>query len=225
MADSIVRTAWAGDAPAIGRVQLRAWTTGAQAVPAIAVSAADAAFFAEGWHHAITRPPTARHRVLVAVTGAGTGPGDAAGHGPAGSGGTVVGYAATAPCEDPDAHPGSDGEVVAFHVDPALTRSGHGSRLLTACADTLRADGFRRAVVWLPARDDVQRRFFEGAGWAPDGAHRELVADDDDAEPAPAEHLPDAQSPRGLRQVRLHTDLTPEVSADLTTDPDRTTRA
>ena len=86
-----------------------------------------------------------------------------------------------------------DGESVAFHIDPAAFGAGHGSRLLAAAADTLRADGFTQARIWVVVRDDALRAFLEPAGWAPDGAHRELDLIGDGA--------------ARLRQVRLHTDL------------------
>jgi ribosomal protein S18 acetylase RimI-like enzyme len=175
-ADGQVRVAWAADAEGVGRVQARAWTASyGDLLPAALLAQVDAAGFAEVWRAAITRPPSARHRVLVALRGD-----------------EVVGFAAVAPSEDPDAGPW-DGEVVALHVDPAVTREGHGSRLLSAAAETLRQDRFRYARAWLIASDDPQRAFFGSAGWAPDGAHRELDLRGDGA--------------ARLRQVRLHTDL------------------
>ncbi len=179
VADRSVRLAWAADTDAIGAVQARAWTASyAPLLPAALLADVDAPTFAAAWLEAVTRPPTARHRVLVALEA-----------------GRVVGFAATAPSEDPDAQPG-DGEVVAFHVDPAALGEGHGSRLLAAVADTLRADGFTRARMWLVVGDDAMRGFLEPAGWAPDTAHRTLDLTGDGT--------------ATLRQVRLHTSLSPE---------------
>jgi hypothetical protein len=75
-------------------------------------------------------------------------------------------------------------------------RVGHGSRLLQACADTLRADRFVRATTWLNSNDDVRRGFLVSAGWEPDGAHRELDLHGDGAV--------------RVKQVRLHTDVRDE---------------
>lgn len=179
VADRSVRLAWAADTDAIGAVQARAWTASyAPLLPPALLADVDAPTFAAAWREAVTRPPSARHRVLVALEV-----------------GRVVGFAATAPSEDPDALP-DDGEVVAFHVDPAALGEGHGSRLLAAVADTLRADGFTRARFWQVVGDDAMRGFLEPAGWAPDSAHRTLDLTGDGS--------------ATLRQVRLHTDLTAE---------------
>ena len=89
------------------------------------------------------------------------------------------------------------GEVAELTVDPGHTRQGHGSRLVQACADTLRADRFRTAVVWLTSEDDARRGFLTEAGWDPDGAHRELDLHGDGSV--------------RVKQVRLHTDLTEDA--------------
>lgn len=175
-ADRSVRLALAADADAIGAVQARAWRESyAPVLPAELIESVDPASFAEQWRTGIATPPSAMHRVLVALER-----------------NTVVGFAATAPSPDPDAGP-ADGEVVAFHVDPDHLRAGHGSRLLSAVADTLRADKFTRARFWQIVGDDAIRAFLEPAGWIPDGAHRELDLTGDGT--------------ATIRQVRLHTDL------------------
>ena len=105
-----------------------------------------------------------------------------------------------APIEDQtDADGGADGAVDEFAIDPTARRRGHGGRLVNACVDTLRADGFARAQWWVDSTDDVLRRFLLAAGWAPDGAHRELGLDESDAV--------------RLKQIRLHSDIGPVDSA------------
>ena len=71
----------------------------------------------------------------------------------------VTGFATTVPAADADADPRDDGAIEEFAIDPVAQRLGHGSRLLNACVDTLRADRFRRARWWVWAADDVLRRF------------------------------------------------------------------
>lgn len=179
VADRSVRVAWAADAEAIGAVQARSWLRSyASLLPQPVVDRIDGAAFAAAWQEAVTKPPSARHRVLVALD-----------HG------RVVGFAATAPSEDPDAEP-LDGEIVAFHVDPGAQGAGHGSRLVAAVVDTLRADGFTHARIWVLSGDDELRGFVESAGWGADGAHRTLDLTGDGT--------------ATVKQIRLHTDLREE---------------
>ncbi len=79
-------------------------------------------------------------------------------------------------------------------MDPADRGHGHASRLLQAAADTMVADRFARAVTWAMATDDALRTFLTEAGWAADGAHRELDLD--------------GSGTTTVKQVRLHTALT-----------------
>jgi GNAT superfamily N-acetyltransferase len=157
-ADVSVRLAWAEDADAIGRLQVRAWQEGyAGLMPAEVLGELPADAFAEQWRRSIARPREARERVLVGLERA-----------------TVRGFVATAPATDVDADPATDGEIVELVVDPEHRSTGHGSRLLHAAADTLRADQFGRATLWLNATDDRLRSFLTAQGWAADGGHRQL---------------------------------------------------
>lgn len=172
-----MRVGWADDAAGIAAVQVTAWRRRyADLLPAEVLDSFDADQFAAAWHQALTRPPDARNRVLVALER-----------------NVVRGFAITSPSPDPDSDPIADGELGELVVDPDHTRAGHGSRLLQAGVDTLRADRFTRATTWLQSTDDVVRAFLTGAGWAPDGAHRELDLHGDGSVL--------------VKQVRLHTDL------------------
>jgi GNAT superfamily N-acetyltransferase len=111
----------------------------------------------EQWRLAVTEPPSPRHRLLVAVAGA-----------------DVVGFAALAPADDPDLDAATDAEIVALSIAPDRGHEGHGSRLVNAAVDHLRADGFASTHVWLTETDLALRVFLEGAGWADDGARRSL---------------------------------------------------
>lgn len=174
IADS-VRLALPGEAEAIATVQRRAWTALEPGVGQALLSKVDLAGMTEAWRTAITRPPLAQHRVLVAV-----------------GSGRIVGFAAVGPAADPDATPGEDGEVLEFVVDPPARRQGHGSRMLHAVVDTLRADGFSRAQWWLRSVDDDLRAFLTSTGWGPDGAHASIEDED---------------TGTTIKLVRLHTDI------------------
>jgi GNAT superfamily N-acetyltransferase len=152
-ADVSVRVGWPDDAPGIADVQVRAWRQEyADLLPPM-----DPGEIADAWRAALATPKDARNRVLVALDRA-----------------AVRGFTTTQPSPDPDSDPIQDGEIGELTVDPDHTREGHGSRLVQAAVDTLRADRFTRAVVWLSSTDDVRRAFLTDAGFAPDGAHREL---------------------------------------------------
>lgn len=176
-ADVSVRVAWAADAAAIAAVQHRAWQERyADLLPSLlAERGLTPESHAAAWHQSLTHPPEARNRALVALER-----------------NRVVGFTLTGPATDPDADPGVEAEVSEFTVDPGELRQGHGSRLLHAAVDTLRADGFDRAVCWLDSTDDALRAFLTAAGWAPDGATRQLADEADAGE---------------VKQVRLHTSL------------------
>ena len=103
----------------------------------------------------------------------------------------MVGFATTVPGTDPDLQASRYGELGAFEVDPQARGRGHGSRLLNACVDTLRADGFEQAVCWVEASDDARRKFLTDAGWAA-RCWREI----------------DPRMARTSQAVRLYTDLT-----------------
>ena len=176
-ADVSARIAWAEDAPAIAAVQVRAWRASyADLLPAEVLAALDADQIAEGWRHALGEPHDARNRVLVALER-----------------NLVTGFLVTGPSSDPDSDPVATGELADLTVDPHKRGAGHGSRLLQAGADTLVADRFTHAVMWLPANDDSLRAFLTSAGWGPDGAHRTLDLMGDGS--------------TTVKQVRLHTAL------------------
>ena len=159
-ADVSVRLAWAQDATAIAEVQRRSWHQRYDALlpDLLAERGLDPATHADAWRASLARPPEARHRALVALERV-----------------VVVGFALTGPATDPDADPSVDGALGELTVDPEHLRQGHGSRLVQAAVDTLVADGFTRVTTWVDSTDDDTRAFLAGAGWAPDGATRELA--------------------------------------------------
>lgn len=159
--DNSVRTAGPADVAALGAVHARSWTGPYAAVlPPSVVAAISPELLAEAWREAVTAPPSADHRVLVAV-------GD----------GIVAGFAAAAPSGDPAGDPDDGGrpgalELVALEVDPLHTRRGHGSRLLAAVVDTARARGWTTLQTWVHTDDAARLEFLRGAGLQEDGARR-----------------------------------------------------
>lgn len=188
-----VRVAWAADAPAVAAVQ---HADLGRALAATGVEVPTAAELEPVWLRAITRPPTARHRVFVAVEAD-----------------RVRGFVATGPAEDPDSDVAVDGDVPALHAvrdamraDLPDTPLGGADELLgalvAAAADALAADGFSRAQLWVHTTDNLLRRVLDDAGWTPDGASRTLADEGDRADRAD-----DAAQGAALKQVRLHVGL------------------
>jgi Acetyltransferases len=164
------------EASAVAALQRRSWIADYPTeLSDELLAAADLEAMTQSWQTAILRPPLAQFRVLVAVGAE-----------------RIVGFAAIGPSDDPDATAGADALVAEFTIDPQARHNGHGSRLLNAVADTLRADGFERATWWVRSTDDALREFLGSAGWAPDGAHTEVATS------AEGQHL---------KLVRLHTGL------------------
>ncbi|GAC1445606.1 MAG: GNAT family N-acetyltransferase [Mycobacteriales bacterium] len=154
MADVSVRPARAQDAEHVAAVQLSTWRTAyGDFLPesSLAVPVAEAAAL---WLRAIELPPTARHRLVVALDGA-----------------ELVGLAASGPTEDEDVEAG---ELTTLLVEPRWGRRGHGSRLLAATVASWQEDETSLAITWVWERDTASRTFFTAAGWALDGATRGL---------------------------------------------------
>jgi GNAT superfamily N-acetyltransferase len=177
-ADVSVRPARPEDATEIARVQVVTWRTAYRGVLPVAVLDdwdADAA--TSSWRTAVQSPPTPAHGVMVALEG-----------------GTVVGFAAFGTAEltrgeQPDPA-GPSSELSTLLVEPRWGRRGHGSRLLAAVTDVVRAGGAARLQTWILETDQASARFYESTGWAPDGWARTLETG---GEP--------------LREIRWHTML------------------
>lgn len=171
MALGFVRPARPSDADEIARIQLVTWRTAyRRMVPAHVLEQLDEAYLARGWSAAISSPPSARHRVLVAVE--------------QGETDHVVGFSAAGPADEqalaPEEKPLADdvAAVTDLLVEPRWGRRGHGSRLLAATVDLWRSDGFASAVAWAYDADQATRSFLTSTGWEPDGATRALDVDD-----------------------------------------------
>ncbi len=159
LADASVRTGRVSDAPAVGLVQATVWReVYAGAVPPEVADQFDGGRFGAIWRRSLQDPPSTRHRLLVACAGD-----------------QVVGFAALAPASEEPGLPDGAGELTDLAVHPDARRSGHGSRLLNAAADTLRANDFTSVVCWVPAADDRARAFAASAGLDADGAIRDTV--------------------------------------------------
>jgi ribosomal protein S18 acetylase RimI-like enzyme len=84
---------------------------------------------------------------------------------------SIVGFATCGPAEGDDADP-HVGQVYAIYVHPRGWRKGIGRQLFERAAEVLREAGYSTAVLWVLGTNTRARRFYEAAGWQPDGGTR-----------------------------------------------------
>jgi ribosomal protein S18 acetylase RimI-like enzyme len=150
-----VRHAIPGDAAALAVVHVRTWQSAyAGLIPQDYLDSLDPARREPGWRQWLggVRPPAA---ILVADDGA-----------------APAGFVAVQPTRDPGADPAVTGEITAIYLLPAHQGSGAGRELMAAAVEHLTSAGFRRATLWVLTTNVRARRFYEAAGWLPDGASK-----------------------------------------------------
>ncbi|MFI5908261.1 GNAT family N-acetyltransferase [Dactylosporangium sp. NPDC051541] len=136
-----VRPATPEDAAAIATVHVRTWqATYQKQIPRGYLQQLDIATRRDEWQERLRSGPPDTVQVLED---------EAAG---------VVGFVTAAA-----------GEVQAIYILPAHQGTGGGRRLMAAALDRLRAAGDTEATLWVLATNDRARRFYEAAGWHPDG--------------------------------------------------------
>jgi GNAT superfamily N-acetyltransferase len=91
-------------------------------------------------------------------------------------GGDLVGFASTGPLrDDPSDLATHGGEVYAIYLAPELIGRGLGRTLFRRAVDDLVERGFEPILVWVFEANERGRRFYEAAGFAPDGARQPVV--------------------------------------------------
>jgi ribosomal protein S18 acetylase RimI-like enzyme len=146
-----VRRATVQDAPAIGRVHVRAWQAAYRGqMPDGYLDGLRPEERAASWERGLCRE---HHRDPLLV---------------AEDNGQVVGFALVGPAQDPE----GAGQLYAINVDPDHWGMGVGRALLAAAQAELARLGHTEAVLWVLPGNARARRFYEVAGWADDGAQR-----------------------------------------------------
>ena len=84
--------------------------------------------------------------------------------------GEVVGFVTVGPCADDWA----EGELFAIYVRPEHWGTGVGRSLIEAGEQRLRELALSDCILWVLDDNLRARRFYERAGWLPDGAAREI---------------------------------------------------
>jgi len=150
-----IRPAAPADAPALGRLHVRAWQSAYRGMlPDDYLDALDAQAEPRErmWRDLIERPRDGQ-TLLVAEDGR-----------------AVVGFCHTARARE---GPPDLGELFSIYVDPDRIGTGLGAALMRPSLDAMRAAGFPAAVLWVLDANDLARRFYERFGWRPDGTVKE----------------------------------------------------
>ncbi len=87
--------------------------------------------------------------------------------------GAICGFATTGPSRDSDKRDAR--ELWAIYVDPEHWSSGIGRLLIADARSRLRRDGASVALLWVLARNERAKRFYQADGWALDGSRRTEV--------------------------------------------------
>ena len=142
----LVRAAQAADADAVARIQQETWRVAYAHVfpaPGLAQDFIDA----ERWRRRLADPPPGWSTFVI--------------------GDPVVGFASVGPSRD---EPGI-GELYAIYVIPSAWSTGAGRALLERAEERL-AEDYDEATLWVLEDNPRARRFYEAAGWRPDGAQK-----------------------------------------------------
>jgi ribosomal protein S18 acetylase RimI-like enzyme len=156
-----VRVATIDDAPAIGRVHVRAWQAAYRGglMPDSYLDALSVEHRTALWGQRLAAARAARSTCLVAedeervVTG-------------------FIDVGAIANQGEAEG-PGA-GEIRALNVDPDHWGTGAGCDLLAWGVETLDRCGFSRAVLWVHPDNARARRFYRVHGWTDDGIERRV---------------------------------------------------
>ncbi|MGW2086152.1 N-acetyltransferase family protein [Streptomyces sp. NPDC001880] len=88
----------------------------------------------------------------------------------------VIGWACYGPYRE-NGRPLARGELYALYVAPEQIGTGAGRALMAQVLARAAADGFPDLALWVLKENAAARRFYEHAGFAPDGAEESFEAD------------------------------------------------
>jgi len=149
-----LRRAKEADARAIAEVHVATWRRAyAGLMPAELLDALDVNRRAAFWARVIATSPAVR-RPWVALAE-----------------GNVVGFVSAGESHE-DSAPTTIGEIYAIYVAAECWDRGVGRNLLGHAERDLRENRYHVATLWVLASNERARRFYEAAGWQPDGRER-----------------------------------------------------
>ncbi|MGW3803053.1 GNAT family N-acetyltransferase [Streptomyces clavifer] len=147
-----VRDMEPGDCDAVAEIRVRGWQAAyAGLVPQAYLDAMDVAREAELRRRTFAAGGPQVHAVSLAADSA------------------VTGWACYGPCRDAGA-PSGRGELYALYVHPERIGTGAGRALLSELTARAATAGFHEMALWVLRDNTRARRFYERAGFLPDGA-------------------------------------------------------
>lgn len=155
----MIRLAQPQDAAAVARVHVRSWQQAyRELMPADYLNSLDATLErrTEYWSAAITQ---GQPQVFVALAAE-----------------QVVGWIAVDQSRDPDAKPGSSGEIQALYVLAEHWDKGLGRALWLKSREHLLDRAFESVTLWVLAQNQRAIRFYRNAGFSPDNASLRTIA-------------------------------------------------
>jgi ribosomal protein S18 acetylase RimI-like enzyme len=156
-----IRRAEPRDAAAIARVHVDSWQAGYLGlIPASILNRLSVAGQTTSWARLLRGGGTPGSRTLVLSLGE-----------------SVVGFSSAGPTRDDEDGPAAVGEIYTIYLVPAAWGRGLGGELLDAVQGELARRGFREATIWVLEGNTRARRFYELAGFEPDGAGRPVRLD------------------------------------------------
>ncbi|MCX4735879.1 GNAT family N-acetyltransferase [Streptomyces sp. NBC_01363] len=156
-----VRDMTVDDCEAVTRLRVRGWQAAyAGLVPQSYLEGMDRTVAEDAERR---RASLARGTTLVNVVAERTGPG-------------MIGWACYGPYRE-NGGPPARGELYALYVAPEQIGTGAGRALMAETLTRAAADGFPDLVLWVLKENAPARRFYERAGFRPDGAEESFEAD------------------------------------------------
>lgn len=144
------------DARAVAEMHVRSWRDAyAGLLPQAMLDGLSVDRREEGWIKAFNETP-ARRRTWLAVEEP-----------------RVLGFVTAGPSRDEEADKTHVGEILGIYVDKRHWGAGLGRELMRIGLEHLRSIGMREATLWVLHNNTRAHRFYEAAGFRPDGATKD----------------------------------------------------
>lgn len=153
----LIRRAGIGDAGAIAGVHVRSWRAAYRGlIPQDFLDRLRPAERLPVWERRLEESSWPRKGVLVAEVD-----------------GRVAGFTGFGPTRDRDEDPATVAEIATIYLAPEAWGSGVGRGLMAEALKNLDEAEYEQVTLWVLDTNMRARRFYEAAGWRPDGAAKQ----------------------------------------------------